>query len=212
MKATQSEVQNKLVSLIQDVRLDKEYLIYELSELLELSYDSVYRRLRGETLFNIEDIVRICKHFGFSFDSIYNIKQDNNLIFQFKPILKEEDFIQYLIRIRDDLKFLLDKIDVEIFYTALDTPIFYNFNFPIISSFKTFYWLKSLIKVSKLEKELYKAQAIHPKIKELTDEIYRYYIMLPSTEIWSNSMLDTILSQISYYWYSGIFNSKESSW
>jgi hypothetical protein len=40
----------------------------ELADLLKLSSDSAYRRIRCETLFNIEEISLICKHFKVSFD------------------------------------------------------------------------------------------------------------------------------------------------
>ena len=44
-------------------------LVEELADLLEVSNDSAYRRLRCETPLNIDEIAKICTHFKVSFET-----------------------------------------------------------------------------------------------------------------------------------------------
>lgn len=211
MDISASTINQKLVSFIRDLRQDKDFLVYELSELLGLSNDSIYRRLRGETLFSIEDVVKICRHYAISFDSIIDVRQNNNLIFQYHPINQSEDFFKSLEMIREDLKYYLTQENVDFRYAALDVPIFYNFLFPEISKFKNIYWLRSSLKDKENDRKKYSDYENYEAIFEIQDEIANYYKKIPSTEVWTYSMLNNILSQISYFWFSGMFESKDQA-
>ncbi|MCK4639369.1 MAG: hypothetical protein KAT33_08115, partial [Bacteroidales bacterium] len=39
-------------------------LVDEISELLRMSYDSAYRRIRGEKAITIDELHTLCKHFN----------------------------------------------------------------------------------------------------------------------------------------------------
>ena len=65
-------LQLKLINRIQEVIPVNYSLVDELGDLLEMSSDSAYRRLRGETVFTIDEIATICNHFKISFDSLIN--------------------------------------------------------------------------------------------------------------------------------------------
>ena len=77
-----SAVQQRLLGLVQDQTPDKYSLVYELSELLGISTDSVYRRLRSETLMDITEIQKICLHYNISFDSICGCEDSGLVSFQ----------------------------------------------------------------------------------------------------------------------------------
>jgi transcriptional regulator with XRE-family HTH domain len=211
MDISAATINQKLVSFIKDLRQDKDYLVFELSDLLSLSNDSVYRRLRGETLFTIEDVAKICRHYSISFDSIIELKQNNNLIFQYHPILQERDLFNNLVMIRDDLKYYASQKDVDFRYAALDVPIFYNFLFPEVAKFKNIYWLRSSLKSKDYDSMKYAGHKMVDQVLELQEEIIGYYKIIHSTEIWTYSMLNNILSQISYYWFSGMFDDMEQA-
>ncbi len=42
----------------------------ELAEILNISRDSAYRRMRGETILSLDEVKIICNHFGVSLDSL----------------------------------------------------------------------------------------------------------------------------------------------
>ncbi len=46
---------------------------------------------------------------------------------------------------------------------------------------------------------------------ELGKEISELYCKIPSTEIWTDLILNALLKQIDYYWESGEFSSREDA-
>jgi hypothetical protein len=51
----------------------------ELCNLLDLSSDSAYRRIRGEKPVTLNELKRICEHFQFSLDKVLQLKNDSVL-------------------------------------------------------------------------------------------------------------------------------------
>ncbi len=211
MRPQSKSIQQSLISLVQSIISDKYSLVFELSELLEISNDSVYRRLRGETLLSIEEVQKICMHYKISFDSICRNENINSVTFQFQPITKEDDFKKYLISIRDDLKVLQNKEDVNIMYAAIDIPIPHNFKFPVVAAFKFFYWLKSIANVLSYQNLKFSPGVLSKEYFDIGMEIHKSYCYIPSTEIWTDLILNSILKQIDYYWESGEFLSKDDA-
>ena len=204
-------IQQKLINLLQEKVSDKLSIVFELSELLEMSNDSIYRRLRNETLLTIEDIRKICLHYQLSFDQLCSDETNLNVSFQFKPINNKEDFATFLTDIRNDLKKFRPKKNVKIVYAAIDIPIFHNFRFPILSAFKNFYWLKSIANEPELQNVKFSTNISNAGLFSLTQEILELYCQIPSVEIWTHLILNSLISQISYYWDSGEFQSMEDA-
>lgn len=48
----------------------------ELAEDLNISSDSVYRRIRGEKPISFEEIQKLCSHYKLSLDQFLNLKSD----------------------------------------------------------------------------------------------------------------------------------------
>jgi hypothetical protein len=200
-------IQQRLLGLIQDQIPDKYSLVYELSELLGISSDSVYRRLRGETLLNIIEIQELCLHFNISFDSICGLESTGMASFRYSPIKRPADFMAYLVNMRDVLKGIKKRENVHITYAAIDIPVLHNFRFPLVSSFKSFYWLKSIADLSDFQEIKFSSNVIRPELIEMGKEISDLYCSIPSTEIWTDLILNSLLKQIDYYYDTGEFNS-----
>jgi len=204
-------IQLRLLGLIHDQIPDKFSYVNELSELLHISSDSVYRRLRGETLLNINEIQDLCLHYNISFDSVCGLENTGLVSFQYEPVKGAETFISYLTSMRDVLKNLEQKGNAHIIYAAIDIPILHNFRFPLVSFFKSFYWLKSISNFPGFREVKFSRKILKTEFIELGKEINEFYCKIPSTEIWTDLILNALLKQIDYYWDSGEFNSREDA-
>jgi hypothetical protein len=51
----------------------------EIADLLDVSVDSAYRRIRGEKQISFEEIQKLSNHFKISIDKILNLKSDSFL-------------------------------------------------------------------------------------------------------------------------------------
>ena len=204
-------IQQRLLGLVQDMIPDKYSLVFELSELLGVSTDSIYRRMRGETLMDINEIQKICLHYSLSFDSICGTDQTGLVSFQYQPVIEMADFKKWMGTIAGNLKALLNKKDAYIIYAAIDIPIFHNFRFPMVSFFKTLYWLKSITNHPEYQNVKFSRTAINDEFIAAGKAMHDLYRSVPSTEIWTDLITYSLLRQIDYYWDSGEFATKDDA-
>jgi len=203
-------VQSALIDKVKKLVPKSVSLVDELSIMLEISTDSVYRRLRGETQLTIQEVEKLCTTYNISFDALCS-EAHNRVTFAYRSLENMEECELYLDSILTDLKKLKASGKGYIQYTAIDIPIFHNFLFPQMSSFKIYYWLKSVINEDAFMFTKYSHDKISPNIINIAQDIYKAYQFVPSTEVWNSSTISSLLKQILYVWESGMFDSKEEA-
>lgn len=186
-------------------------LVEELAEILEISTDSAYRRIRGETSLSIDEAVILCNRYKISFDSFNNNTQ-GTVTFNYKPLVNGEDnFKDYLENISNDLKRIASFKNKEIIFAAEDIPIFHHFAYKELTAFKIFYWNKSILNSSQFEGKKFDASYIDKGLINTATDILTTYLTIPSVEIWSEDTVNSTIKQIEFYWESGQFKSKEDA-
>ncbi|MCU0436923.1 MAG: helix-turn-helix domain-containing protein [Raineya sp.] len=183
-------------------------LVDELSELLNLSNDSVYRRIRGETTLSLEEAFKIAEKYKISLDTFLNQKSQTQVVFEYDPISTEGELIAYLNMILTDLQLLKEKKGYLI-YSATDLPIFYNFTHTELAAFKLYSWIRYTNHIeipSKFEYSLIPKELIN-----LCKQIYHAYQIVRTSEIWTDYTIDSTLRQIEYYYDLGLFANPEDA-
>ncbi len=186
----------------------------ELGDVLKISNDSAYRRIRGQTDLTIEEITSLCKHFKFSFDSFINNSNNNFVSFSHHQLSSHvSSFNEYLESIKNDLDQVMKfpENERQVIYAAEDIPVFQNFAHPYLTAFKIFYWNKSILNAEGYEDKKFETAHIDKKLLELAKDIYDCYSKINSIEIWSDDTANSTIKQIEFYWDSGAFNSKEDA-
>jgi hypothetical protein len=206
----QSSAQTELMHRIKEMLPSNISFVEELSDLLGISNDSAYRRIRGETALSIEEIALICKKFKISFDSFINSTDAGMVTFSYKPLSNSaESFKLYLENILSDLKKVQSFDQRQITFAAEDIPVFHHFSQPELASFKIFYWMKSILGVPEFEDKKFEMGVISKDLVETGKKIIDTYNSIPCIEIWSEDTANSTIKQIEYYWDSGVFKSKE---
>lgn len=196
---------------IEDLIGNASSLVYELSEILEISTDSAYRRMRGETFLGIDEIIALCDHFNISFDAFSKAETDI-VTFSYKGMESaSENLAAYLSEIRKDLTNIKAAKNKQIIYACQDIPVFYHYNHHELATFKFFYWMRSIMNVANDDFAKYNPMAIDAEIFQIARDIYQLYASVPSIEIWTDTTIQSSLKQIEFYWESGIFNTKEEA-
>ncbi len=187
-------------------------LVDVLSDLLEVSTDSAYRRIRGETALSIEEIAAMCKHFKLSFDAFINSNESGMVTFSYKQLNNDiHSYKKYLQNISNDLTRIASFPEKQIIYAAEDVPLFHHFAFHNLSAFKIFYWNKSILNVPELENKKYDISLIDPELTDIAKTVIERYSVIPSIEIWSDDTVNSTIKQIEFYWDAGIFKNKEDA-
>jgi hypothetical protein len=178
--------------------------VHDLSEILSISYDSAYRRIRGEKELSLAELKAICLHYNVSIDALFDFKS-NHVIFN-SLALGEEGFTfeNWLQSLLEGIKRIYNSQQREIIYAAKDLPVFYFFEFPEIAAFKIYFWHKTLIPASEYEDKLITLEAPE-HLFTIGHQMLSYYIKIPTIEIWSEATIASILNQIEYCYVSGFF-------
>lgn len=186
-------------------------MVHELSDLLKISTDSMYRRLRGETSLAFDEVIILCNHFKISFDSFINL-ESGNVTFNYTLMGDgENSFKEYLTSTRNDLRIIKAAKKHLITYACEDIPIFHNLNNIDIASFKMMYWMKAILNTPELENVTFSSNAVSQELKDLGQEIYELYCAIPSVEIWTETTLISTLKQIEFFWEAGMFSSNDDT-
>src|SRR5215467_7359054 len=91
-------------------------LVDDVAELLNISIDSAYRRIRGENTLRFDEIQLLAKHYGVSLDQFLELKSDA-IVFSGNLVNRDKfDFENYLRGIVRQLELINSAEQKEIFY------------------------------------------------------------------------------------------------
>jgi hypothetical protein len=184
--------------------------VHEVSELLGISYDSAYRRIRGEKELSMDELHKICHHYSLSVDSFFNLSKDFILFRSVSVSAGGRTFADWIQNISADIRMIHDAHEKEICYFAKDIPIFHYFEFPKIFAFKSFFWHKALFPGS-IPDRTYDPAAIPEPLMAQCRQILATYNKIPVAEMWNMESFDSILRQIEFCYVSGYFKNKEDA-
>lgn len=182
-------------------------MVDAVSDILHVSSDSAYRRIRGETPLVLEEAKQLCDHFHLSLDQLLSVKTGFTL-FQTERIHHQHyTFTNYLKGILQQLQQVSGFIRKEIIYLSKDLPFFHNFSAEPLFAFHYFFWMKSILRHPDYENSVFTRDCLSPEILTLGQDILRAYNSIPSTEIWNTECVNSIIFQIEYYRDAGFFSS-----
>ena len=186
-------------------RLAGKSLAVELSDLLGVTTDAAYRRIRGETALTFDEIEKICVTFHVSFDSIANYS--GKLVpFQFQAMFDTNfSILNYLKNFEQELKTLGLNENTKIVMTLMDMPYFRQFGLRNLSRFKLFFWMRSVLNHPDVRHKKFDLNDINEDFEKVTRNIFVNYHRVDSEEIWAPETLDSTIKQITYYVDSGLF-------
>jgi hypothetical protein len=205
-----NDFQRLFLDTLQERYESRNALVEELTQLLQLGKDAIYRRLRGDTALNMEELFTLAQHFEISLDEL-NFggmpKINFTLPLADKDLTSPKAFLNGLL---DLLKALRKHKNPKIWCASHDLPIFYFALIPEVFAFKIFAWNQVLLPTSG-NLGRFSSAALEPDFLQLCQEINSEYAFVPSEEIWSTSLLDSTLGQIYHHAQQGEFAEKEEA-
>ena len=186
-------------------------MVDELCDLLSLSHDSVYRRIRGEKPMSFSEMKEICEHYHFSVDQVLQIK-NNSVLFQ-APELNHNhhgDFSEYLGGVLKQCKYFNSFTNRKMFYFCKDANLWYFYLYPELAAFKTFFWVKTIQNHPDFSNVAFSLEVHQFKESfELGQQIIREYNEMQSVELWNIESVNSTIHQIEYYRDAGLFKRAE---
>ncbi|MEO7265041.1 MAG: helix-turn-helix domain-containing protein [Ferruginibacter sp.] len=185
-------------------------LVEEIAELLDLSNDSAYRRIRGEKPISFEEIQKLCSHFKVSLDQFLHLESDA-LIFTGRVNTKSETvFEDYLNIVLKQLSLINSFENKHIYFLMKDMPPYIHFQVPELAAFKFYFWKKSILHEPEMQKVKFSFDdPRYEKYHVISKKVIDMYNKIPMTEIWNIESINSSLRQIDFYKDMGFYESKE---
>lgn len=203
--------QQKFVAQLKSVVSPHISIVDELADLLGISTDSVYRRLRCQSAFSFDEVALIAQTFGVSLDGMLG-NPSKQVSFQFSPMYSEPvNFENYFRFFSNYLNELAGSKGTRIIYAAQDVPVFRHFSFPNLSAFKNFYWSKAVLNHPNFAGQKFNPSVVPAAIIEMNKQTFKTYRKISRTEIWSEETLSSTLKQVEFFWDSGLFEDREQA-
>ncbi|MES2567332.1 MAG: hypothetical protein V4565_10720 [Bacteroidota bacterium] len=208
-KKAEFEMQDVFIKHLKQVVPSKISLVDEIADLLKISNDSAYRRLRNETVLSLDETYKICRHYKISVDSVFSNNGDSVTCNYIKLTDSKNNFENYLTGILTQLIRLQKTENSRIIYAAEEIPIFHSFFSKQLAAFKLFYWQRSVLNIPEYQAKKFEWDSVPEEQLNLSKDIYHAYLKVPSTEIWTTETIQTTIKQIEYYFESGTFKEKD---
>lgn len=191
--------QSQLIFLIKQKLGSNESIGAVISDLLDISTDAAYRRVRGEKLISMDELGQLCKHFNIALDQIFEIPQ-KTVVFDFYDFDKSNFSLDvYLLNIRDSLLNLKSQKDAKLILTINNTHFFQLFNFPELVKFKLFFWMKMNLKLVEFQEFKYVDFKFSKNQLSTCNEILNLYNAIPSVEVYDIELFGGLAREVYYY-------------
>ena len=177
-----------------------------MADLLHISEDSAYRRIKNPKSLRADELMILAKEFDIDLNHLAQTNP-NWLTGEYKPLNFETytsvDFYKELEAKLDRCVFLPHS---QITYGAKEAPFFYYMWFPALSAFKNFIWNREFIRNPKYSNQPF---SIQPGIESPYIKLAEKYLKVASHEIWGYETLYSTLYQIQHYRDCGMFETEE---
>lgn len=208
---TSTDFQKILLNKIKGQLNDQYPLVDAITEILHISKDSAYRRMRGDTELSFDEAVLLARHFRISLSTVAD-HTDGSAVFTRQSFIKSiDDYQKYMERSLEQLHFIQQQKQHTLFYLAKDIPVFYHYAFPELAAFKMLVWLKSVYGIDKLNDKDYNLEMIPRDLIKLGKKQWDVYSRINSVEIWNDTTVSSLLNQIEYYYEAGLLSCKEEA-
>lgn len=186
--------------------------IKAISKILGISLDAVYRRLRGDSYLAPQEIFTLVNHFNISLDPLIQ-NRDNAVVFEFHrydtKLASIEDFLRNINALLQGTRYLTNP---KIFIASSDIPLFYYALSPSLFKFKLYVWGNTIWDFNLFKENPFSLELFPRYIDEQIEQIRNAYFNIETVELWSLSLAEDTLNQMSYFMYCDRFASHTILW
>jgi hypothetical protein len=203
-----NELQQQLFNHLKGILPVHLSLADELGNLLNLSSDSVYRRIRGEKIITLTELKKICEKYSLSLDQLLQLENESVLFDAPGMKGKEGEFVEYLKGMLQQFQYFNTFKHTEIHYLCKDAPIWYFYLFPELAAFKTFFWSKTINNQPALSTKTFSLNEFpYTDCFIIGQQILEEHNKINSIELWNLESIHSTINQIAYYRDAGNFKS-----
>ncbi|CAL2104016.1 Helix-turn-helix transcriptional regulator [Tenacibaculum sp. 190130A14a] len=187
-------------------------LVEDIADVLEISYDAAYRRLKGKTNLSFEEGMKLAEHYGISLNSLYGFSNLSN--HNFFKISKNnyrnssEGLYDFFKSSSVFLEAFSNKGEKSVFYQAAkDVPVYHIPTDTLYGRFRLYAYLNVYSGFSTNSFTSFKKFVPPVKVIEESKRFKDSFKKFNAVEIWSDTTINSLLYQV-YYFYEAKFIEK----
>ena len=185
-------------------------MVDEVAEILGISNDSAYRRIRGEKPMDLEETQKLSSRFKISVDQLLQLQNDTYIFSgQLLSHNKDNAFESWLQEVQKQFTIINTFEKKHIYFLMKDISPWVQFLIPELTAFRSFFYMKSVLQDDRLKGVKFSLadERYEPYIAQ-GKKILDLYNTIPITEIWNVETLNSVLNQIKFYADAGAFINK----
>lgn len=185
----------------------------EIADVLDISYDAAYRRIKGKTSLTLKESLLLSKYFNLNLTNIFNNKEfdeERIIVEKTHPILSNNALKVFFEKGTLEAGKVLSSKNGQIINCAKDYP-FYHSDSGLLKSFRLYVFINTLSKdpeEKKIPFSKFKPSAI---ILEKYEAFLNQYKKVSLIEVWNDSTIDNVLNQIQFFYEVGLTTKQETS-
>lgn len=170
-----------------------------LAEELSISVSSLYKKLRGDIAFTLDEVGYLAPKYNISLDNLcYQRANDINIKAPHwdRPV---QSISQYFESVRAMFDSFGSLKNMQVMYAAREAPLFYYFNQPKLGLFKLYTYARTVWKLPEFSNQVkFSMNLFSEDVILKMSELWQMYAAIPSIEIWNPNVFDNTLQQILY--------------
>ncbi len=186
-------------------------LVDAVADVLEVSNDSAYRRIRGETQISLEEIRKLCINFKISLDQLLLLNSDSFIFTSTLTNNSDYNYDKWLQSCLDVIKKVKTFEPHHMSYLAKEFPFFYYFLIPEIAAFKSFFFMKSILFYDDWKNARFSVNDDYSHFHKVWADISNTFATIPGTEIWNVENITSTIHQIEFYVTTGVLKSLDDA-
>lgn len=205
-KQMKNKYQIILFDIIEKTVPEKQNLVHLISDLLNISVDAAYRRIRGVKLLDLEELLLLSSHFKISLDALTNVSDTKNIQSEYTPLdgTDMKNYMMYLKDLSNSIENIRSSPSGELIFSAVDIPVFHYSAYKELTFLRLFSWSSSVCGFKGSYEKYVKGLDIQSLSNEF-EKIFKNYCQCPSTEIWAEHSIDRIMGLLNYHHEMGHF-------
>lgn len=187
--------------------------IDEIADVLDISYDAAYRRVKGKTAITLKEGLVLSKHFKFDLNDLITDEQElkEKILVEKTHTIISDNFLKlFFDKSAKETQEVLSSVEGQIINCAKDYP-FYHSDSGFFKKFRIYLFVNMLSKDEKLKRVSFSDFITPIDIENKYEVFLNQYKKVPLIELWNDTTIDNILNQIQYFFEVGLTTKYEAN-
>ena len=187
--------------------------IDEIADVLDINYDAAYRRIKGKTSLTLKESILLSKHYNFNLNNIYEddeVASDKIIVEKTHHVLSKDILDKFFDKSIEEIDLILKAKNGKLTTAVKDLPLYHCDN-SYIKSFRIFVLNNMLSKNPDIKKIPFAKFSPSKSALDKYEKFLNNFQKASLVEIWNDTTIDNILSQIAYFFEVGLITKEETT-